>query len=57
MREVKVLDLQNTIAFLARISASLDALPRGLPDLGTGQNEGEGAWSTLDVVHFAPGIN
>lgn len=50
MREVKMRDLQNTIALLERTPATLDALLRGLPEFWTQQKEGEKTWSALDVL-------
>ena len=43
-------NLQNTIALLARTPAALDALLRGLPEVWTETNEGEGTWSVSTVV-------
>jgi hypothetical protein len=42
--------LDATIALLARTPASLDALLRGLPDVWTLSNEGDGTWSAFDVL-------
>lgn len=42
--------LQNTVALLSRMPASLDALLRGLPDEWTLRNEGENTWTVLDVI-------
>ena len=43
-------DLKHSIALLSRTPAALDALLRGLPDVWTHGNEGEGTWSAFDVV-------
>lgn len=43
-------NLQDTIAFLSRTPAALDALLRDLPDAWTLCNEGENTWSAFDVV-------
>lgn len=43
-------NLDATLALLARTPASLDALLRGLPDLWTLRDEGDGTWSAFDVI-------
>ena len=43
-------DLNETTALLRRTPAALDALLRGLPDMWTSRNEGEGTWSVRDVI-------
>jgi len=43
-------NLQNTMALLARMPATLDALLRDLPEAWTLRNEGAGTWSVFDVV-------
>jgi hypothetical protein len=43
-------DLQETMALLGRTPAALDVLTRGLPEMWTMRNEGEGTWSVFDVV-------
>jgi len=43
-------NLQDTISLLSRTPASLDALLRGLPDVWTARNEGDGTWSAFDIV-------
>src|SRR4030081_2514864 len=43
-------DLQETMALLGRTPAALDALVRGLPEMWTMRNEGEGTWCVFDVV-------
>jgi len=42
--------LENTIALLAHTPAALDALLRGLPEMWTHAQEGEGTWRVVDVV-------
>jgi DinB superfamily len=42
--------LDATIALLARTPAALDALLRDLPEAWTLCNEGDGTWSTFDVI-------
>lgn len=44
------LNLQHTIALLARTPAALDALLRDLPETWTLCHEGDGTWSAFDVV-------
>ena len=44
------LNLEETVALLARTPAVLDALLRGLPEIWTRGNEGAGSWSPFDVV-------
>ena len=43
-------NLQDTIAFIARTPAALNALLRDLPESWTQRNEGEGTWSVYDVI-------
>jgi hypothetical protein len=43
-------NLPETIAFLARTPAALNALLRDLPDSWTRQNEGGNSWSAFDIV-------
>jgi DinB superfamily len=43
-------NLQHTIALLTRTPATLNALLRNLPETWTLRNEGEGTWTTFDVV-------
>ena len=43
-------DLDETVALLRRTPSVLDALLRGLPDMWTKSNEGDGTWSPFDVV-------
>jgi hypothetical protein len=43
-------NLQHTTSLLARTPAALYALLRGLPEMWTLQNEGEGTWTAFDVV-------
>lgn len=43
-------NLENTIAFLTRTPATLDALLRDLPENWTHSNEGDGTWSVFDVL-------
>jgi hypothetical protein len=43
-------NLQQIISLLSRTPAALDALLRGLPEVLTLSNEGEGTWSAYDVV-------
>jgi hypothetical protein len=43
-------NLQYTTSLLARTPAALYALLRGLPEMWTLQNEGEGTWTAFDVV-------
>ena len=42
--------LEETVALLARTPGALDALLRGLPEIWTMGNEGEGTWTPSDVV-------
>lgn len=44
------LNLDDTIALLARTPAALDALLRGLPETWTHRNEGGDTWTAFDVV-------
>jgi hypothetical protein len=44
------MELRDTIAFLTRTPAALDALLRELPDSLVFRNEGDGTWSAFDVV-------
>jgi len=43
-------NLEETVALLARMPGTLDALLRGLPDTWTRGSEGEGTWTPSDVV-------
>ncbi len=43
-------DLENTLPLLARTPAVLNALLRGLPEMWTERNEGEGTWNARSVV-------
>lgn len=43
-------NLHDTMALLARMPATLDALLRDLPEAWTLRNEGAGTWSAFDVV-------
>lgn len=43
-------DLQNSIALLERTPGALDALLRGLPDVWTRHNEGDGTFTVMDVL-------
>jgi DinB superfamily len=43
-------NLNETIALLERIPASVDALLRGLSDLWVRDNEGKDTWSPYDIV-------
>lgn len=43
-------ELENTIALLAHTPAALDGLLRGLPEMWTRSNEGEGTWTVFDVL-------
>jgi hypothetical protein len=43
-------DLDQTVALLARMPATLDALLRDLPDVWTLRNEGAGTWNARDIV-------
>lgn len=43
-------DLEITLALLERTPAVLNALLRGLPELWTGRNEGEGTWNASEIV-------
>jgi hypothetical protein len=43
-------DLDDTIALLTRGPGAFDALLRGLPDVWTQRNEGEGTWTAQDVI-------
>ena len=43
-------NLQDTISLLGRTPAALNALLRDLPETWTLRNEGEGTWSTFDIV-------
>jgi DinB superfamily len=42
--------IDQTIALLARIPATLDALLRGLPETWTSRDEGEGTWTAVEIV-------
>jgi hypothetical protein len=42
--------LKNTLALLERTPASLNALLRDLPEMWAMRNEGDGTWSSFDVV-------
>jgi hypothetical protein len=42
--------LENTFALLERTPAALDALLRGLPEIWTERDEGEGTWNVRMVV-------
>lgn len=44
------LDLQDTVALLARTPTTLDAFLRNLPETWTHRNEGEKTWSVFDIV-------
>jgi hypothetical protein len=44
------LNLENTIALLARGPATFDALLRGLPAVWTETNEGEGTWNARIII-------
>lgn len=44
------LNLDDTLAILARTPAALDALLRGLPPIWINRNEGEGTWSVRAVL-------
>jgi DinB superfamily len=47
-------NLDETIGLLAHTPATLNALLRGLPEIWTRRNEGEGTWSAYDIVgHLA----
>ena len=43
-------DLDESVAFLSRTPATLDALLRDLPETFTHRNEGESTWSVFDVI-------
>ncbi len=43
-------ELSNTIALLTRTPAVLDSLLRGLPEVWTAHNEGDGTWSAAEIV-------
>jgi hypothetical protein len=43
-------NLDDSIALLSRTPAALNSLLRGLPDVWTLTNEGEGTWTVRDVV-------
>ena len=43
-------DLDESVAFLSRTPATLDALLRDLPETFTHSNEGENTWSVFDVI-------
>jgi hypothetical protein len=43
-------NLEHTVALLERTPRALDGLLRGLPDVWTHRNEGEGTFTVLDVV-------
>ena len=43
-------NLQHTIALLARTPSALNTLLRDLPEAWTLRNEGEGTWTTFDVI-------
>jgi len=42
--------LDHTVALLTRTPAALNALLRGLPDIWTHKNEGEGSWTVYEVI-------
>jgi hypothetical protein len=42
--------LNQTMALIARTPVVFDSLLRGLPDVWTLRNEGEGTWSPADIV-------
>jgi hypothetical protein len=42
--------LQDTVALLARMPGVFNALLRDLPESWTAPNEGEGTWSSYDIV-------
>lgn len=42
--------LADTIAFLSRTPAALDALLRGLPERWTHRDEGKDTWTVFDIV-------
>jgi len=42
--------LKNTLALLERTPAVFNTLLRGLPELLTRRNEGEGTWSAFEIV-------
>jgi len=44
-------NLQQTISLLTRTPTALNALLRGLPEMWTLRNEGEGTWSAFDVIN------
>lgn len=44
------MDLENSIALLARTPAALNALLRDLPDAWTLRNEGGDTWNAFDVI-------
>jgi hypothetical protein len=44
------LNLDDTVAILARTPASLTALLEGLPDSWTSATEGDKTWSPYDVI-------
>lgn len=50
MTDTVTYNLDDSIALLARTPAALNALLRGLPDVWTLTNEGEGTWTVRDVV-------
>jgi DinB superfamily len=43
-------DLENTLALLGRTPMTLDALLRGMPEIWTDGNEGEGTWNVRAVL-------
>jgi len=43
-------NLPDTVALLTRTPATLNALPRGLPEPWTHANEGEATWSAFDIL-------
>jgi hypothetical protein len=44
------LNLDHTVALLARTPAALNALLRDLPEIWTTRNEGDNSWTASDVV-------
>jgi hypothetical protein len=49
-REVMAHNLHDSVALLERTPATLDALLRGLPEVWTHHNEGQGTFTVVDVV-------
>jgi hypothetical protein len=43
-------NLEETMAFLSRMPAALDALLRDLPEAWTHRNEGANTWSAYDII-------